>query len=768
MSNALGHVMVVTNRGLHTTSNGNSQQNRLTPDWPDTVTREVPGEAFYLYDLDDQQWYSPTYHPLNDAETQHEVDFSAEGSAIYRMRRGSLATELVTFVPPDDPLGVYQLTVRNLSDVTRQIRVAPYFQMVLAEQPESAGPLRIWQDAGLSAVYFENPRNAFRTGPAFVAMSAAAERIETQRGHFFGNACDVSRPYLVERGTADTQATEDHRPVAAFLATLEIPPHAEQTVTVVLGQADTRKQAEALIRKYRDPQAVRAAHRATRHWWRELLDRVKVSGGVPEMNRLLDWLKYQTLAERIWARRGFYQASGAFGYRDQLQDSVNLLWLDPSLARQQIVLHASQQFLEGDVVHWFHRLQDGRTGMAARTYASDNLLWLGWAVVEYVEATGDASLLDEHAPYLEAEQLLAPLPDGKHGMGFIPLRSSRSDTVYDHAMRAIDLVLGQRMGQHGLPLIGTGDWNDGLDEIGSQGRGESVWLGFFLYGILRRMTPIVERREGAVRANAYRIATTQLEHALQQTWREDRYLRAIHDDGTEIGLRGSGIWEIDTLTAAWAVMSGIDPQRGRVVFDTALATLEQGNLILLGWPALREDTKPYLGRSSWYPPGVRENGMYCHGVQWLVGAARLLAEQCRRQGDAQAARHYAQTAWRLWRKITPLAHMVPKEIETYGGQPNKQAADLVTGSAPGRMGWHGYTGAAGWLFRQALEGVLGLRLEGNRLFAAAEAPPEPLRSVHVSRHLPRLSTKGDLLSDSLPFPAPTRPQRHGMPVETET
>jgi cyclic beta-1,2-glucan synthetase len=304
-------------------------------------------------------------------------------------------------------------------------------------------------------------------------------------------------------------------------------------------------------------------------------------------------------------------------------------------------------------------------------------------------------------------------------------------------MKAIDLVLDRRMGAHGLPLIGTGDWNDGLDEIGSQGRGESVWLGFFLYYILDRMSDTIERREGRVRQAFYRERASQLQDALQCTWRNDRYLRAIHDDGSEIGVKGSGVWEIDALTAAWAVMSGIDPHRGRIVFDTALGILEKENTILLGWPPLREDSTPYLGRSSWYPEGVRENGMYCHGVQWLVGAARILAEQCARGGKPDDARAYRATAYRLWLKISPIPHVLPGEIETYGGQPNKQAADMLTAFDLGRMIWHGYTGAAGWLFRQALEGVLGVRLIDNQSIGPAE-PAEaigPLRIAGIHRNL---------------------------------
>lgn len=738
LANARGHVVTVTNRGLHTSASVNAQQNRLTPDWSDTVTREVPGEAFYLYDLDRREWYSPTYHPLNDATAAYEAEFGVDGTATFHMTRETLETELTVFVPPDEPAGVYLLTVRNRGGATRRLRLASYFQMVLAAQPEHAGPLKIRHDPAVPALFFENPRNNFRTGPAFVGIFPAAELVETQRGRFFGTGRGVAHPVLVEHGKPDLAPTGDDRPVAVFLTTLEIPAQGEATAVVVLGQADNRAQAEATLRRLLTPDAARAALAETRTWWLSLMDTVTVQTTNPDLDCYLDWLKYQALAERIWARRGFYQASGAFGFRDQLQDAVNLVWVDPVLTRRQILLHASQQFPEGDVVHWFHRLQDGRTGFCGRTHASDNLLWLAWAVVEYVGATGDDSVLEEHTPYLEAEQPFPPLPRGKHGMGFDPLRSSRSDTVYRHCLRSIDRVLDHRMGVHGLPLILTGDWNDGLDEIGSQGKGESIWLGFFLAYILERMAPIVERREGRGRKDHYLNRLVQLRAALERTWRGDRYLRAIHDDGTEIGVEGSGVWEIDALTAAWAVMAGMDPERSRLAFDTAVRILEKETTILLGWPPLREDTRPYLGRSSWYPEGVRENGMYCHGVQWLVGAARILAERCERVGAAAEAGRYRETAYRLWLKVSPLAHVTAAEIETYGGQPNKQAADMVTTFDPGRMIWNGYTGAAGWVFRQALEGVLGLRLRDEALIPPAElAEAGELRLLRAVRDVTR-------------------------------
>jgi cyclic beta-1,2-glucan synthetase len=737
MSNAGGQLVTVTNRGLHTSASGNSQQNRITPDWPDTVTREVPSEAFYLYDIDTNEWFSPTYHPINDVEAAYVADFSVDGTATFRMTKGTIETELTVFVPPDDPATVYLLTIRNHSTEPRHFRVAPYFQIVLAAQPEYSGLLEIRQDPTLHALFFTNPRNTFRQGPAFAAISRTPERVETSRGEFFGQARDVARPSFVERGEPKAVEADDNRPIAAFLATIEVHPQGETTVVTLLGQADDRNHAEVVIRKYQDVKAARASLEETRNWWLALMDTVCVETASAEFDGYLDWLKYQALAERIWARRGFYQASGAFGFRDQLQDSVNLIWMDPALARKQILLHASQQFPEGDVVHWFHRLQDGRTGFVARTHASDNLLWLAWGVVEYVGATGDDTLLDERTPYLESELPFPPLPAGKHGMGFDPLRSSREDTVYRHALKAIDRVLDKKMGAHGLPLIGTGDWNDGLDEIGSQGRGESIWLGFFLYYILERMAPIVGRKENDERQDHYLGKLRDLAEALESTWRDDRYLRAIHDDGTEIGVKGSGVWEIDALTAAWAVMAGINPGRGRIVFETALSVLEKETTILLGWPPLREDTKPYLGRSSAYPEGVRENGMYCHGVQWLVGAARLLANQAASEGRSDDARHYREAAYRLWRKVSPLAHVEADQVETYGGQPNKQAADMVTTFDPGRMIWHGYTGAAGWMFRQAIESVLGYRLIDGKFQPPQdpEATPTELGEAHVSRQV---------------------------------
>ncbi|UCD55683.1 MAG: hypothetical protein JSV93_02540 [Candidatus Omnitrophota bacterium] len=715
MSNSRGHSVMVTNRGLHTSCNGNSQQNRLTPDWPDTVTKEVPSEAIYLYAPDAGEWYSPTHHPLNEQGAKNESEFGVDGTAVFRMTHRNVSTELTVFVPPDDPLGVYLLTVKNNTEHSRRMRIAPYFQMVLEFQPERSGSLRTCRDKTLNALFFENPRNIFHTGWAFASMSIAAGHMETRRGRFFGTGRGVAHPFMAEKGEPDVTQVADDRQIAGFLGEVEIPAHGERTVAVVLGQADNIKLARSLVQKYKNVETARKSLEYTRKWWLNLMGTIAVKTNNPEFDRFQNWLKYQALAERIWARRGFYQTSGAYGFRDQLQDAVNLMLVDPALARKQIILHASHQFLEGDVYHWFFTRSDGRTAFSCRSHASDNPVWLPWAVVEYIGATGDYSLLDEMTSYVWSEFPFEDLPKNKAGMGHLYQRSTRADSVYRHCLRSIDLVLEKRMGAHGLPLIRTGDWNDGLDEIGSEGRGESVWLAFFLYYVLKNMVNIIEKKEGENRKEHYLKKMNDLASAIELTWRGDRYLRAIHDDGTEIGVKGSGIWEIDALTAAWAVMAGINFERGLTVFHTALSILERENAVLLGWPALREDTTPYLGRSSKYPEGVRENGMYCHGVQWLIKAARILAERFEKEQDYAKANEYREITYRLWMKITPIYHVRPNEIEIYGGQPNKQPADILTNFDQGRMIWNGYTGAAGWLFRQSFEGVVGASLVNNQL-----------------------------------------------------
>ncbi|VGO13071.1 Cellobiose phosphorylase [Pontiella desulfatans] len=714
MSNSLGHVVSVTNRGLHCTTNGNAQQNRLTTDWADVTGQQMPAEAIYLYDEASKEWFAPTYDPLKDDEAKQDVLFGLDGTATFKMEKGNLATELSVHVPLDEPTGVYILKIKNNGSKARKLRVAPYFQIALAHSPEMAGKLKISRDDATGALYFENPRNSFREGVCFVAMSAPVETYTTKRGEFFGKGRTFAHPAMVEGGSP-VAGTSDDFAVAAMTTTVEVPAGGEQTISVVLGQGDNRKQAEAVVATFQSLEVAVQTLEATKEWWLALQSTLELETSDATFDAYVKWMKYQALAERIWARKGFYQASGAFGFRDQLQDTVNMIWVDPKLARAQLKLHASQQFSEGDVVHWFFRQQDGRSGFLCRSHAYDNLLWLGWGIAEYTRMTGDQTLLDEKVTYLKAETPLLGLPEGKHGMGFYPLRSPKGDPIFEHVLKAFDCVFEKRLGPNGLPLIGAGDWNDGLDEIGSEGRGESVWLGFFLTYILKNFLHIIEERSGAKRRALYEGRMKKLEENIEKVWRGDRYLRAIHDDGTEIGVEGAGYWETDALGAAWAVYADVNTERSRIAVDTAIKVLERHNVVSLGFPPLREDTKPYLGRSSRYPEGVRENGMYSHGVQWLTRACRLLAERFAEQGDQETAQHYRDACARIWYKVSAISHVTKEEIEIYGGQPNKQCADYLTKYDQGRMIWNGYTGAAAWMLRQACESVIGATLINNEV-----------------------------------------------------
>ena len=436
-------------------------------------------------------------------------------------------------------------------------------------------------------------------------------------------------------------------------------------------------------------------------------------------------------------QRGLRFSRSAPGFREPDLDGSRL-------ARRQILLHASQQFIEGDVVHWFHRLQDGRTGFVGRTHASDNLLWLAWGVVEYVGATGDDSLLEERTAYLEAEQPFPPLPAGKQGIGFDPLRSSREDTVYRHCLKAIDLVLDQRMGAHGLPLMGTGDWNDGLDEIGSQGRGESVWLGFFLYYILDRMA----RHRGAEGRSRpagilSRAGCEALKSALELTWRGDRYLRAFHDDGTRDrreGERGLGDRCAHRRVGRHV---GHQPRARPDRVRDGPAHPREGEHDPAGMaPAPRGYEALSRPEQSCIPRACAKTGctaMASNG--WSGPRGSWPSEPARRPargGSADTSRRPIGSGSRSRR----LPHVAAEAIETYGGQPNKQAADMVTTFDPGRMIWNGYTGAAGWMFRQALEGVLGLRLEAGAMVPSTG--PGAGRRAELGRRRSRDTTRSPL------------------------
>lgn len=687
MANPLGYGVLISNHGACYSFMMNSQQNGLTPFDTDSVPSQLPGQILYLYNPASGETDTPFFLPFRKKDRDHEVLWGA-GYAIYRSRSATAALELTQFVLPDQPAELRLLKIRNLTDAPLSYRVVPYFQMMLGETPvDTLGKIKTDHDTELQALFFSNPHNDFWKGWAFAATSFPIEAVETVRRRFLGGLeRDLTRPFMVTEGLSDPSQPDDGFRCAALVGTVTVPPGGETEIVMIFGQSAKREEAKDLIRTYKDLSRVRAALEQTQKWWRNYLSATPSPSGDPDIDRLVDiWLPYQILVSRLWGRLGPYQRSGAYGFRDQLQDVLPLIPSHPELARRQILLHAGQQFPEGDVLHWWQQTWEGKTGIGHRGRGSDPHLWLPYMVCLYVRESGDVTVLDVEIPFLEA-----PLPGNLSRGKVVAPRTSRDvATLYDHCRRAIDLSL-RRSGRNGLPLLGTGDWNDGFDTAGLNGRGESVWTGFFLYGILRDFGALAGEREDTEVKNRYLARAALLRKALDGMWRKNCYVRAITDQGQEMT-------RPNALTAAWPILSGATERtRGRQAMETALRELERDYLVQLFAPAYTEMDAVYPGRLADYPPGVRENGgQYSHGVSWLVDALLVLADWAREAGDEGQAASYRLRAKDLWRKISPLAHAAPDAMAIYGLPPHQQAADIYYG--PGyerRGGWSWYTGAA--------------------------------------------------------------------------
>jgi cyclic beta-1,2-glucan synthetase len=707
IANPQGHGAVVSNDGAIFSFAANAQQNGLSPFDLDAVPTQLPGQGFYVVDLATGRIETPTLVPHRRADARHEVTFG-RGYAVFRKSCPGLELELTAFVAPDEPLEHRLLTIRNSGPAPARYRVVPYVEMTLGELPhDTAGRLEVGADAGSSTLFFHNPRNAFAGGWAFVATSLAVEERETVRSRFLGGpGHDLANPCLAATGRSDPAQRDDGRRVASFLGHVEVPAGGEVTLSLVLGQAPSREEAGRLARAHAAVPAARQAFERTRQFWSQTLDALRIETNEPAFDRLVNhWLPYQVLTARLWGRTGPNQRGGAFGFRDQLQDVLPLLLLQPELARRQILLHAAQQFVEGDVLQWWHRSRDGHTGLGARNRASDPHLWLPYVVARYVEATGDQAVLDEPVPFLEGK----PVPHGSEGIVIVPRPSRDTASLYEHCRRAVDFSLG-RMGENGLPLIGTHDWNDGLSDLGHAGRGESGWLGFFLHDVLRGLAGLAARRGEAADAARYAAEAERLRASLERIWRGDRYVRAISDAGEELQ------W-LDALMGSWPILSGaVDRERGCQALEGALAGLEQENLVLVLTPPFGERSPVVPGKIANYPPGVRENGgQYSHGSSWLVDAAALLADRAADAGEPELAARLRARAFELWRKISPLGKTGPDMLDTYGLAPHQQPADIYFGPGyEGRGGWSWYTGSAARMLSAAYL-MLGLRIEDGEL-----------------------------------------------------
>jgi len=683
--------------GLGFTWAENSGENRLSPWGNDPISNE-PNEVLYLRDEETGIIWTPTPQPA-PAPAPYLTRHGA-GYTIFEHNSHGLRQRLRVFTPPDAPLKIMQLNLENTWDRARRITATYYIEWVLGVNRESSQQYLIPEFNGdPQAVLVRNPYNTeFSERVAFVSASNPLHGLTTDRTEFLGRLGSLVEPAALKRiGLAGTvEAGLD--PCAALQLHIDIQPGASEQIYFILGQAETRDSALALVRQYQDLQQVQNAWDASGQFWNDLLGAVQVYTPEPAFDLLMNrWLLYQTLASRIWGRTGFYQSSGAYGFRDQLQDVMALLHVAPQLAREHLLRAARHQFEAGDVLHWWHP----PFGRGVRTRISDDLLWLPYVTAEYVRLTGDESILNEKIPFRRAP-LLEPGQDERYGQ--YP-ETSATYSLFEHCRRALEK--GRTSGKHNLPLMGGGDWNDGMNRVGIEGRGESIWLGWFLYSTLNRFADLCEQRGQDEPAAGYRQRASDLAQAIEHSaWDGNWYLRAFYDDGSLLGSSENQECQIDSIAQSWGILSGGgDRQRTSRAMQSVYERLVLNNqqMVLLFTPPF-DKTLRDPGYIKGYPPGVRENGgQYTHAALWSAWAFLSLDQ--------------SEKGFELFQLLNPILHAETLEkANHYRVEPYVVAADVY--SAPpftGQGGWTWYTGSASWMYRLGLEGLLGLTKKGDLL-----------------------------------------------------
>ncbi|MEO7889700.1 MAG: glucoamylase family protein [Vicinamibacterales bacterium] len=676
----------------------NSQQNQLTP-WSNDQVSDRPGDVIYIRDEDDGALWTPTALPIRE-ETAPYSGTHGQGYSRFEHASHGLSIELVQYVPALDPIKISRLTIKNQSGRLRHLSVTAYVEWVLGASRAACAPSVVTEiDPGTRAML---ARNHWRTGfdgrVAFADLAGRQTSWTADRKEFLGRNGTLEHPAAL-----DTSAPLTNRvgggldPCGALQTKIDLAPHGDAEIVFFLGEAATREDAISLVTRYRTADLDATLRDVTRGW-DEVLNTVQVKTPDRAMDVLLNrWLLYQTLASRVWARAGFYQASGAYGFRDQLQDVMALCVSAPQVTRAHLLRAAARQFVEGDVQHWWLP----PAGQGVRTRISDDRIWLPYATAHYVEVTGDVSILDEPVPFLEGPVLQADQQESY----FEPSISIEQGTLFEHCARALDTSL--RLGSHGLPLIGTGDWNDGFNRVGVGGKGESIWLGWFLHAALSAFAPLADSRGEQARGGCWRRHAAALSQSLERDgWDGAWYKRAYFDDGTAIGSQTSAECQIDSIAQSWGVISGA-ADRERAV--TAMAAVDErlvrraDKLVLLFTPPF-DRTARDPGYVKGYPPGIRENGgQYTHGAVWAMMAFAMLGD-----GDK---------AGDLFSLLNPIGHGATRaDIYRYKVEPYVVAGDVY--SEPphaGRGGWTWYTGSAGWMYRTGLEWILGFRLRGTAL-----------------------------------------------------
>ena len=676
----------------------NSQQHQITQ-WSNDPVSDRPGEVIYIHDLDTDELWGPTANPIREDVAPYVVHHG-HGYSVFEHTSHGISLELTQYVPLDDSIKISRLKIRNLSSRARRLSITAYVEWVLGTARGASAPYIVTEiEPETHAVL---ARNSFSTEYgnriAFADLNGQQQSWTADRTEFLGRNGTLDNPAALAEGKplyARAGAAID--PCAALQTTLSLRSNAATEVVFLLGEAENRAEAISSIKKYRAADLDSVLSAAV-HRWDDLLNTVQVKTPDRAMDVMLNrWLLYQTLACRVWARSAFYQAGGAYGFRDQIQDVMALTVAQPATAREQLIRAAARQFVAGDVQHWWLP----PAGQGVRTRIADDRVWLPFAVAHYIEVTGDLGILEETVPFLDGPDL----HPGQDESFFQPTVSEQRGTIFDHCARALDCSLA--VGIHGIPLFGSGDWNDGMNHVGEAGKGESTWLGWFLYTTLMEFAPLAEIRREDARASAWRRHATALAGSLEREgWDGNWYRRGYFDDGTALGSAGNLECRIDSIAQSWSVISAAgSPVRAAAAMtavDEYLVRREDGLVLLFTPPFDRTPQDP--GYIKGYPPGIRENGgQYTHGALWSVIAFAMLGD-----GDKAAE---------LFSILNPINHANTRAgIHRYKVEPYVACADVY--SMPphvGRGGWTWYTGSAGWMYRAGLEWILGFRLHGKAL-----------------------------------------------------
>ena len=695
---------VISESGLAYTWSENAHEFRLTP-WHNDPVSDSQGEALYLRDEESGYFWSPT--PLPCRGSAPYVTRHGFGYSVFEHSEDGIRSELWVYVALDAAVKYFVLKLRNESGRTRRLSATGYVEWVLGDLPPKSAMHVITEiDAKSGALFARNPYNTeFAERVAFWDVDDPTRTFTGDRTEFLGRNGSFKNPAALSRTRLSGKVGAAQDPCGALQVPFELAAGQEREIRFTLGVGRNADDADLLVRRFRGSAAARAVLEKVREYWTHTLGAVQVETPDLSLNVLTNgWLVYQTLACRMWARSGYYQSGGAFGFRDQLQDAMALVHAEPQRVRQQILLCAGRQFLDGDVQHWWHP----PSGRGVRTHCSDDYLWLPLATCRYLSSTGDSGILDETAHFLEGR----PVNAEEDSYYDLPGRSEVSASLYEHCVRAC--LHGLRFGVHGLPLIGSGDWNDGMNLVGEHGQGESVWLGFFLYHVLLQFTEVARQRgDDATVARFEKEATELRQNIERHGWDGAWYRRAYFDDGTPLGSAANTECQIDSIAQSWSVLSGVgEVQRTRQAMeslDQRLVRRDHALVQLLDPPFDKSPMNP--GYIKGYVPGVRENGgQYTHAAIWAAMAFAALGDNRR--------------AWELASMINPVARTSsPQGMATYKAEPYVIAADVyAVPPHTGRGGWTWYTGSAGWMYRLILESLLGVRLEVDKLYIAPCLP----------------------------------------------